>query len=443
MKKLLIIILFLAFTSEFYSQVNTYYLTNWNPSSQWHYNPALQSKEKVFFYVPLLSGIHLKAGHTGFSYNDAVTNKSIDVSSLIDDLEDTNHFFGEFHTDLIGLGVKFGNVQLRAGATAVFESRLGYSKGLLELLWKGNGHEDVIGKRVSMDGTGTNMISYGSYFLGGSVSLLDNTLNLGLNARMNSGAATVYTEESVFGLRTNADNYHITADGSFSVFTSGTGQFEDEIDPQMFDPFSGKGNNGIGLDLGLTYSPVESFTIEASARNLGKINWKNDLKNYELSEQEITYSGYELSDFLSQPDSAQSSIEQFGDSISDLFSPTENMKEFSTRMNSEFFVKGIYNVSESVKVSAFLSSRKNFDQNFTSGGALFSKSLGNTLLLRGGVQLFRMKDVLIPVGLIVNAGPVQLGLHTDNVVSVFNPKATKHVSGMFSIGFRIGKERNE
>jgi len=47
---------------------------------------------------------------------------------------------------------------------------------------------------------------------------------------------------------------------------------------------------------------------------------------------------------------------------------------------------------------------------------------------------------LIPVGLIVNVGPVQLGLHTDNVMSVIQREKAKYVSGMFSIGLRFGKD---
>lgn len=442
MKKYILLSLSTLITVLSFGQVNTYYLDEWPASSQWNYNPALQSKEKIFVYIPALSGFHLRAGHTGFTYNDAVTDNTIEFSNLISVLEDENHLLGGFNSDLFAVGMKFGNVQVRAGVTANLENRFTYTKDLMELSWLGNGHEDVIGRRLSMDGVGFNTMAYMSYFLGGSVSLLDNSLNVGLNAKLYNGIGTVYTEKSAFGFYTNEDNYNLTLDGSFDVNTSGEELTVDDAEIDSFNPLSGEGNSGMGLDFGVTFKPIESFTLEASAMNIGSIDWTEDPKNYQLTDQEITYSGFELDEFINEPDSAYSTIEQFVDSISDLFIPDEGTNDFNTSMNSEFFVRGVYEFSSRLKASAYYSSKKSFGTNFSTAGATVSKDLGNTVRLRGGVQLFRMKDVLIPLGVIINAGPVQLGLHTDNLLSII-PHDTKHVSGMFSVGFRFGKENDD
>ncbi|MEJ6795308.1 MAG: DUF5723 family protein [Flavobacteriales bacterium] len=439
MKKL-IILLAIVCSLEGLGQVNTYYFSDWSAESQWNYNPALQSKEKLFIYVPVISGIHVSTGHTGFAYKDGIQNKSVDFSSLINGLDQKNHLLNEINTTLFAVGVKFGKVQLRTGVSTHLESRFSYTKDLLELAWKGNGHPDVIGRRLSMDGTGFSSMLYSTFFLGGSVSLLDDQLNLGINGKFFNGLAAVYTENSTFGLRTSADDYTVTVDGSFDLRTSGLNTLGDSLEYNRFLPFSAEGNRGFGVDLGFTYSPVEKFTLEASATNLGSINWKQDTEGYKLNNQDIAYSGFDLDQFLSAPDSAESIIEQFADSITDLFIPEENSENFSTKMNRNIFLAGTINFSKKSKATVFFNSRNSFGETFNSLGGIYSKNFGRTLQLRGGLQIFNMKDMLIPVGFMINVGPVQLGLHTDNVASVIQRKKAKYVSGMFSIGLRFGKD---
>ncbi len=438
MIRLIITVTLLIFSTAGFTQSDTYYMNDWTSNSQWNYNPALQSKAKIFLYAPVLSGTNIHAGHTGFSFDDAVQDNQINITSLIDGLEDENHLVAHTRTDIFSLGLKFGNVQFRAGAQSINDLRFTYSKDFLELIWKGNGHPDVIGRRMNMDGTSGNGISYLSYFLGGSASLFDNKLNLGLNAKLYNGVGTVFTETSTFGLTTNANDYSISADGSYDVRTSGTDL--DSLDIAS-DLFSFDGNSGFGVDLGITYAPTEKIRIEASVMDLGQIKWTEEVESYQLAETEISYSGFELNQFISSPDSAESVIEQFADSISDTFIPLENTDEFSTSMNHRIFVRGVYSFNDNNEVSAFLSQQKSFKTTFTNFGALYAHNFGQVLKLRTGFQMFRSKDLLIPMGLILHAGPVELGLHTDNILAVIQPTKTKYLSGMFSIGFLFGKEK--
>ncbi len=441
--KRLILLFVILISLEGMSQVNTYYFSDWSAESQWNYNPALQSKEKFFLYIPVLGGINASAGHTGFSYNDGIQDKTLSFSSLIDGLDDKNHLISNVNSTFFAAGVKFGNIQLRTGVTGNFQSRFTYTKDLFELAWKGNGHEDVIGRRLSMDGTGFNTASYLSYFLGGSVSLLDNKLNLGVNGKFYNGISTAYTESSTFGLLTSADDYTITVDGSFDVRTSGLNDLAnaDSLEIRRLMPLSVDGNKGFGVDLGLTYSPVEKFTLEASATNLGSITWKQDTESYKLNDQELAYSGFELNEFISGADSTESSIEQFTDSITDLFTPEESNGSFKTTMNHNIFLAGTINFSKKANARVYFNSKNSFGEKFNSVGGMYSRKFGKTLQLRGGLQLFNMKDVIVPIGFILNAGPVQLGLHTENILSVVQRQKTKYLSGVYSISFRFGKEK--
>ena len=133
-------------------------------------------------------------------------------------------------------------VQLRTGVSTHLESRFSYTKDLLELAWKGNGHPDVIGRRLSMDGTGFSSMLYSTFFLGGFCESIRRPAESGNKWEIPSmGLAAVYTENSTFGLRTSADDYTVTVDGSFDLRTSGLNTLGDSIEYKPILTIFGRG----------------------------------------------------------------------------------------------------------------------------------------------------------------------------------------------------------
>ncbi|NND77882.1 MAG: hypothetical protein HKN39_06835 [Flavobacteriales bacterium] len=441
MKKHWIYVLFLMMTLSVSAQINTFHFNENVGASQWHYNPALQSKEKLYVSIPVLSGFHFQVGHTGFSYKDAIKDDQVNFTNIIHSLDEDNHLLQSNRFNIFGIGLKQGAMQFRLGMSGHLDTRISYTKDLIELLWKGNGHPDLIGRRLSMDDNAASSAAWLSYFVGGSRQFLDGKLHIGMNLKLYQGIATSYTKQSSFGIRTDHDTYAITADGSFNQQISGINILTEDADPDIFIPFSAKGNYGFGTDLGLSYSPKEMFTIEASIIDLGKIRWKKDIENYTLSEEEVTYSGIELNEFFTSSDSITSTLEQFADSISELFEPEENFSNFSTPTNSSYFLRGVYHLTAKQDLSAFVGDQNIFGKHFTSAGAMYTRKMGKWLTLSGGLQFYRMKDPMIPLGFLAQWGPVQMGIHTDNVLTMIMPLRSKYASGTFFLGLRFKREK--
>ncbi|NND77878.1 MAG: hypothetical protein HKN39_06815 [Flavobacteriales bacterium] len=441
MKKLNTYLIFLLLSAPFPAQVNTYYFNDVLPASQWQYNPALQSKEKLFVSVPALSGLHFQLGNTGFTYQEILTDNEVDIDKVLNTLEEENHVLEGFHTNLFGIGMKHGSLQWRLGLNAHFDARISYSKDLIEVLWKGSDNPDLLDRRLSMDGTAANAAAWLYYFVGASRSFMDDKLNLGLNLKYYQGIASSYTEQSTFGLYSDEDTYAITADGTFRQHFSGTDIITEDAETELYVPFSEKGNNGMGMDLGFLYSPNDLFTIEASVLDLGKINWKQGVKNYTLSGQEVSFTDMELDDFFSSPEAGSYTFEQLADSISDLFKLEESMDEFSTTMNTSYFVRGVCHLSERQDLSAFFADQNYGGKHFSSAGAMYSQELGKWLILNGGMQFFRLKEPMIPIGFIAQFGAVQFGVHTNNVLTLITPSRTKYGSGTFYLGLRFMREK--
>ena len=104
-------------------------------------------------------------------------------------------------------------------------------------------------------------------------------------------------------------------------------------------------------------------------------------------------------------------------------------------------MRGIYHLTDRQDLSAFVGDQNNFGRHFTSAGAMYSREMGKWLILNGGFQFFRMRDPMIPIGFIAQWGPVQMGIHTDNVLTLITPWTSKHASGTFFLGLRFKKEK--
>jgi hypothetical protein len=73
-------------------------------------------------------------------------------------------------------------------------------------------------------------------------------------------------------------------------------------------------------------------------------------------------------------------------------------------------------------------------------GVTYARRFVKVLELSSGLVLFNTKDIVVPFNLALNAGSVQLGLQTTNVLAPFFPKRTKYVSGAISLAFVFGKK---
>ena len=80
MIKLISAIIAVTLSAFGFAQSDTYYMNDWTANSQWNYNPALQSESKAFFYLPFLAGTNIHAGHTGFSFGEAVQNDQLNIT---------------------------------------------------------------------------------------------------------------------------------------------------------------------------------------------------------------------------------------------------------------------------------------------------------------------------------------------------------------------------
>ncbi len=418
--------LYLLSSTWTFGQLNTVYLSNNEAASQWRGNPAFQGNEKFFLYIlPAASSL------------DVSLDNTLNFSSVIDGLKDKNHLLLENRISLLALGFRSGKTQVRLGMDVVNDMRFSYPGELLELLWKGNGHPDVIGRNLDMSGLGLNFISYYDYFIGISRKMMK--LSVGANLHYQQGLETIYTKTSEFSFYTDPNDYALTATGAFDLKTS---LYSDTVSPpdDRYFPLSNTDNTGMSFDFGATYQFSEKLNLQASALNIGSINWTTEAKSFVLDGVSITYDGLELDDIYNQSDSASTSLENVGDSIADLFELDKRAGSFSTPSNSRYIVSADYALGAKNHVQFTYAHMRSFGQGFNTVVGMFRRDFSPLFAVQGGLQFFNFRHLLMPIAFQFNPGPVQLAVGTGNVLSAFSYKNTKFLSAHFSLSFRFGKD---
>lgn len=430
----------LLFGAAATAQLDGFGLVTNGPFASLSVNPAYQPDHLGDFHCIGLTGARIAAGHTAFSYSGAVDRGTVDMDAVLHSLDPVNHLFADIQLPLLGGGIRAGQAYFRAGMRTHVEQRLGYPEELIELLWKGNGHPDVIGRSLSLDGLSLNAVAYSDVYAGASVRLLKEQLNLGGTVHILSGTGVVHTSQGNLDLFTDPQTYSLHASGNFLVQTAGAFALDSAAaSPLPGDFLPGSGNPGMAFDFGATVR-LGKVTVEAAALNWGWIDWEQQARQYVMDETAFTFSGFDLHQLLSTKDSTAGVIQQFVDSLTTAFAwdtadatfrtPTSGMLQCSARMKSW----------RNGQAYAGWSLRQRLGHSFTGMHAGLIQSLGRALILQCGVQWFDQDQWLVSGGFRLRAGPAVFHAATENVPGIINLAGHRYWQGTAGITFAIGRQ---
>lgn len=421
------------------AQIDGLALQSQVPTASVTVNPALDTQNNWHIWLPGLGGLSTAAGHSAFTLSDALDGNFLDIERVLGTLDGTNHLWTETRVPVFQGGFRVRNLYFRLGAAAVSESRLAYPGELLELAWKGNGHPDLIGRRLDFDGFGVNAQGYTDVYLGATANLMEGRLNFGGNLHLLSGIGTIYTQNSRFGLTTDADDYTLTADGEFDLLVGGAVSFDStavEFDAANIGPTGA--NRGLAVDLGASFS-VADWTLDASVMNLGGIRWEENATQYTLTDAEFSFSGFDLQEFVDNPDTTEAVLNTVVDSLTTVFSVDETQTSFRTPTSSRVQVTLRRSLWDGGQVYAGFNSVRRFGEPFNGIHFGASHQFGRVLTLQAGAQWFEGDQVLIGAGFALRAGPVLLFAQSANIPALIRPENHKTWQGSFGLVLAFGR----
>lgn len=256
-------------------------------------NPGADFKYKYYFGVPLLSGVSLNVGSTGFSAYDLFTNNGVDFNTKVREVlastSRNDKVIVNEQVELFNGGFKVGDWQDHAyisfGMYQEFDFLSYVPKDLATLALYGN--SDYIGKEFNLSDLNVRAEMLSVLHFGYHKNIKENLIV--------GGRAKVYS--SIFNATsTNNSGFIYTIPGTSTAFeqvvysnlqlnTSGISSYIDEnSEVDVASDIQKKtllgGNLGLGFDLGFTYYPKKNIQITASLLDVGFINHSKEVESF-------------------------------------------------------------------------------------------------------------------------------------------------------------------
>lgn len=260
-------------------------------------NPAFIPDSKGYLDFIILPDFHIQAGSNAFSVKDVIFNRDGQVITALHPSQDIDHFYGRvrrtnsFNTSLglniLSFGFSHGEKNyftFNAGITA--SARINLPRDLFKLALYGTPEESG-DNNFNLTKTGIEAIAYSELGFG-YMRQLNSEWTVGGRLKYLMGYAAVHSRnrnmrlhatQEAWNMESNADiygsvpaDYQTKEDGninfdSFSAWSTG------EYTKMLLRP----AGNGIAIDLGVTWEPVEHVTVSAALTDLGFIRWKKNL----------------------------------------------------------------------------------------------------------------------------------------------------------------------
>jgi Family of unknown function (DUF5723) len=257
-------------------------------------NPGADVKYKWYAGVPLLSGISMNVGSSGFSAYDLFANDGVDFTTKLKNILSQTTFNDVLslnqQLDLFNGGFKLGSRYedkgyLSFGLYQEFDFLSYVPQDIAVLAIYGN--KDYIGKRFNLADISIKA-ALSSVFHVGFHKKIQDDLIIGARAKLYSSIfdASSISNAGYIYTNTSTDSYYEQiVYSNLQLNTSGFAQYNDansnsNVGTDIKKGILLGGNLGLGIDLGLTYYPQSNMQLTASIIDLGYINHKKNVESY-------------------------------------------------------------------------------------------------------------------------------------------------------------------
>lgn len=440
--KRITIILSLSILVSFSSNAQELISTTFSSLPQASYsNPAKTPDAKWYVGFPGFASTSISFTHTGFAYSDLIRKRDddslmIDIENALSQMKASNYLSFRMNMDLVNFGFRIGKNHFSFNATEKVIFQQTYPRDLFRFLFKGN--SEFLGQTADFSGINIDVTHYREWGVGYSRTFMDK-LTFGVRAKYLQGLANASTEKTNISLYTDANTFDLTARADIKANTAGIANV---IDGESFNAgnyLMSSANNGYAVDLGAQWDINKDFTVHASAVDLGKINWKSQVKTYSTENAEFTFSGIDVSEFMNQEDSVDY-IQELVDSLGEAFNLQEGSTAYSTRLNPKFYIGGSWHFTGTSDLNITACGEVFKGKMYPSLSASIMQQLGNVINVTASYSIINGTANNVGVGMLFNFGAVQWYMMSDNVMGMFVPQHTQNLHFRTGINFVFGRK---
>ncbi len=322
------LVLLLIGVSATAQQVNTLYFLENSPHR--HYiNPAFQPISKVYVSLPVIGYTSMWIGNNSLTMSDIIVGQNGKTMWFMNpELDREKQFFRRIHNstlldtdinlNLLGFGFRIkDNGYLHFGINERIEGGVSMPKDLFRFMFDG-GMKDIDGgdNLFNLKYLGGRATAY-TEIAGGYSHKINDQWTVGGKLKINLGNAYAGLRNKQLDLNLTADEWQLQGRGemelvlpitqyptSINTLTKDAGEGGadwsfDTSDPMALVKRMMPAGFGVGVDLGMTYKPIDMVQITASITDLGFIYWnKGNRYGYSVDTiyngvGTINYSDYE------------------------------------------------------------------------------------------------------------------------------------------------------
>lgn len=441
MKKVLLGILFLFAFGSSNAQQNLVLYNMETVPQRMYANPAMLPFSNVNIGLPGVSSVYFNFGNSGFRYNDLIRRRSddslyVDPDNMISKLRDNNYITSNTNVDLLSFSFRVKKNFFTFNATEKGMFRFRYPKDFMSLLWKGNAAH--IGEELNLN-FGLEMMHYREYGLGYAREVNDK-LTVGGKFKYLYGMENIQTERTDVTFTTDPTYYALTASSDIRINTAG---IVTDSTTENENYFFGRKNSGFGVDIGGVYKINDKISVNASAVDIGFINWKSHVTNYVSRDPNasFTYEGIKLGDFVNDSATVEGAFDSTIDSLSAEFAIDSLNESYKTWLAPQFYIGGNYHINE-FQNAGLLFYGTRFDKKFFPGVSLsYNLRVKRWLGASIAYSAYNRSFTNVGAGISLNAGPVQFYFVSDNILGAIFPQSTKNIHFQALLNLTFGRKK--
>ena len=407
----------------------------------------------VFGQVP--PPLYINYGNSSFRYNDIIhfgtgrmqDSLIFDFPLLMSKAKKLSSIRSEFRVDLLDLGFRLKNgksaLTISLAERVLAGTNVPYD--MFELCINGNLDYMNAGKSHIMSKFSTDVTAFHELAVG-YTSKIGTRFQLGGRLKLMFGISDVSTDVRTLEVRTDPDEYFITAIADLQVRKATafaeltTEQTANGDSTYMTTDFSldalktnlmSLGNFGLGLDLGFTYNITKKLSVSISATDWGFINWTQNAQ-VGSAKNEYTFEGIEIPVSRDAEgrlrygiDTLRYNIDHITDTLIDLFDIKVKNKSYMSFLPSNVFVGASYKLHDKIGFGILYRGqiyRKAYNQSLTLSA---NSNITHWLSLHLSWSLINNSAANVGFGFSVRAGFVTWYAVTDNVIGLLLPQKAR------------------
>jgi len=299
-------IFFCCFLFSFFGnaqQTNSQYFIENSPTRN-YLNPSFQFTGSFYFGLPVLGNMMMDAGNNSVTLKDLIYKQNNQTIFFYNPTGNKLNFYNalapttilntDFQLNLIDFGFKTGNSCWNFSVTEKLNGYASIPQDLMKLALFGT--PDLNSNYFNLKNTGIDLSLYTEAGLGYSRKINDR-LTIGGKLKFLYGTANVSDKNENIDVNASVNQWTINGKGNLNtagpVLVQIGNHFESLsfIAPTKWTDWLKPSGLGAGMDLGLTFKPVNELTLSAAVTDLGFIHWATNVQNVAYSTN-FTFNGF-------------------------------------------------------------------------------------------------------------------------------------------------------